>query len=102
VAPAHSEPLKSPRIPLRSPASTTWFSAKRKISPSGVRPCSDWTGFSPSSHSTRPPRGLTAMLSGLSSTSGPGEAKTQVSVCCTGSSANTWPSPAAPPDVELK
>jgi hypothetical protein len=70
VAPAHSEPEKFPTRPWRSPASTTWLSSKRKISPSGVRPWSDRTALSPSSHRMMPPRGLTAMLSGLSRTSG--------------------------------
>src|SRR5690606_41988597 len=42
VAPAHSEPVKSPASPLvrsNRDGRTTLFSAKRKSSPSGVSPC---------------------------------------------------------------
>src|SRR5688572_20999254 len=87
VAPAHSEPVKSPEYPLvvwYSGGSTMLFSAKRKIVPSGVRPCM-YSRPLPSSHSTRPPRGLTQTLSGALSTSDDGEANTHVKVAASGS-----------------
>jgi hypothetical protein len=85
-------------MPLRWPFSTTLFLANWKISPSTVRP---WMNSSPlpSSHSTRPPRGLTVMLSGAFSTAALGDWKTSVIVRSFGSLTQICPWP-MPPLVE--
>src|SRR4051812_4701625 len=93
VAPAHSDPVKSPEYPFDawySGGNTTLFWANAKILPSGVSP---WRNSRPlpSSHRTRPPRGLTHTLSGALSTSAGGDANTQGNVARPGAYANTCP-----------
>jgi hypothetical protein len=84
VAPANSLPLKSPVMPLRWPASCTLFLQSGKMLPPCVRPCMNCSPL-PSSHSTRPPRGVTHMLSGASRTAAEGDSKISVSVLAAGS-----------------
>jgi hypothetical protein len=86
-----------PRTP--SGGTTMLLAANRKISPSGVSPWR-YSIPDPSSQSTMPPRGLTAMLSGLLRMSEAGEAYSTRMAPVAGSYSKIWPWPIGPPLVE--
>src|SRR5918997_417704 len=84
-APAHSEPFRL-------------FLTRSKMAPSRVSPRTKFVP-EPSSQSTIPPRGLTAMLSGLFSTDVEGDSKISCSFSLRRWYCHTWPAPALPPLV---